>query len=460
MSKTPKFFCKMMMISVFVLSLFLQGCRGVGEDETVLTPETSTQVVATQAISPSLTATLEAAVTNTAVVVTPSATPTLSMTPTPSATPTLTPTIIPEGQENSPSGLLYTWLFRGDSTLYSKADLATTDFPAFYDFDQTLDPVQVENRIIVGLSFAPYSDQVAYMTNTDGVLDLWQADLVFAGIEHLWEDTNHLFGDISDPSTVFIQWGPAEKSLLVSSVYPEEKILVYTLEDKKAYESVENCSLVAELPESNLPTGWCVFEGAPDEYGYFTREGDFLLTRQAPKEAAVVFDWAFSKDTAGFAYMPKLGNLVVVGGNEKVETNLYRQNPHFFLRQIPEIQWSDDGTRLFVYGMDEDNCSPTIDPLSDGKINIECWVVIGSEDGKVLWSPLVAQQELEGVVGSLEEYRNNCAVISPAGDWIIFCLMSGAINEILLLNTQDPTGEIYYVTDLDPLNFKFTEQEE
>jgi hypothetical protein len=460
MSKTPKCFCKTMVISVFVLSLFLQGCRGVGEDETVLNPESSTQVVATQTLSPSLTATLETAVTNTVVVVTPSATPTLSMTPTPSTTPTLAPTTNPESQNNSLSGFLYAQIFRGDSTLYSKADLAATDFPAFYDTDQTLDPVQAENRIIVGLSFAPYSDQVAYLTNTDGVLDLWMADLDFAGIEHLWTDTNLLFGDISDPASVFIQWGPAEKSLLVSSVYPEEKILVHTLEDKKAYESVENCSLVAELPESNLLTAWCAFEGAPDKYGYFTREGDFLLAQQAPEEAAVVFDWAFSKDTTGIAYMPKLGNLVVVGGNGKVETTLYRQNHHNAYRQIPEIQWSDDGSRLLVYGMDKDNCFPIIDPLSGEKINFECWVVIGSEDGKVLWSPLVAQQELEGVVGSLEAYRNNCAVISPAGDWIIFCLMSGAINEVLLLNTQDPTGEIYPVTDLDPLNFKFTEQEE
>ncbi len=382
------------------------------------------------------------------------------MTSTLPATPTLTLTTNPEGQDYSLSGHLYAWLFRGDSTLYSKADLATTDFPAFYDFDQTLDPVQAENRIIVGFSFAPYSDQVAYMTNTDGVLDLWVADLDFTGIELLWEDTNHLFGDISDPASVFIQWGPAEKSLLVSSIYPEDKIFVYTLEDKKAYENLDNCSLVAEIPESNLLTGWCVFEGTPEPYGYFTREGDFLLTQQAPKEAMVVFDWAFSKDTTGFAYMPKLGNLVVVGGNGKVETNIFRESPHFFGRQIPEIQWSNDGSRLLIYGMNKDICYPIPYPISGEKTLHECWVVIGSEDGLVLWSPLDAQQELEGVVGSLEAYIDNCAVISPAGDWIIFCLMSGAINEILLINTRDSTGEVYYVTDLDPLNFKFTEQEE
>lgn len=382
-------------------------------------------------------------------------------TPTPRLnTPTaaMPPAILANTQK--PDGKLYLWMYRYLDPLYTSVDLAATDLPVFLEVRENPKTLVADGKTVIGLAFAPNSPLVAYLTKTSESEDLWLADLNLENPELLYSIDPGWLRPLSDPGDVSIQWGPSDASLLLSSYLAQDHLVLYSLNTKKAIETIGACDQVAPLPSSDRHTVWCALgKSAPHAYAYFALNGDIVFTKAKPEPGVEVSEWAFAPGDNRLAYFPKQGNLTIATNPvNSLEISARLLNEPRGFKTKPFLQWSGDGKRLLVYGYNRNDC-PLIENQVSGNLEAnECWLVADTVSGEILWGPNMNAKEIKELTGlSLEKLFSPCAGLSPDNDWLALCYQSGAVNSTILVALNDRGTAVDFGSG-NLLDFKWVEK--
>ena len=103
-------------------------------------------------------------------------------------------------------------------------------------------------------------------------------------------------------------------------------------------------------------------------------------------------------------------------------------------RHKPFIQWSENGEKLLIYGHNQEYCPLGENPVSGDLEEDECWLVVDSDTGDILWGPKMVEERLLEIIGyPLEISFSPCAGFSPDGDWLAICFQSGAIGDFVFV---------------------------
>jgi hypothetical protein len=378
------------------------------------------------------------------------------------STVTTVPIISPTSDFSAPrlEGILYFWIYRFLEPLYTSIDLSENDLHPFLDDRNSPEPMVAGGRITIALAFAPYSPLIAYLTKTNDSVDLWLADLKLQQIEHLWSNDQQWLGALLTPGDAYIQWGPAEKSIILSSYLARDHIVIYSLKSKKVVESVGVCDRIAPLPDSDRLSVWCSFEtGVSSPYGVLTYDGDILYSKYLPEDSIEIFDWSFAPDNHRIIFAPKEGNVTVEDnrGKRMVIPARLLDEPREYRTQ-PYLQWSKNGDRLLIYAFNKEYCPLWEDPGLGNLIEKECWLILDAKTGDFLWWPDVSNAGIHEATGiPLMQLASNCAGLSPESTWIAICFSSGAINDFLLISINNK--QVIDIHSLDTLNFKWMEDQ-
>jgi hypothetical protein len=354
-------------------------------------------------------------------------------------------------------GLIYLWVLDGIiPPLYTIIDLSDGNrAPVLVDRISPEDMVK-DGRKTIAVAFAPYSPIVAFLTITNESADLWIADINLHQVEHIWSNNQQWVGQFLTPGDAYIQWGPNEKSIVLSSHLVKGQIVVYSLTSKEVVEGLGTCDQIAPLPESDSLTVWCSFEtGFNSPYGALSYDGNILPSKFLPEDSQEVYDWSFAPGNNRVVYVPPKGNAVIVNdiGNRIALPIRFLNTPREYMTQS-YLQWSVDGDRLLTYAFNREHCPLVEDPAFGNLIEEECWLVLDAKTGNFLWWPDESREKIIEATGiPLEELSSNCAGLSPDGDWIALCTFSGAINDFLLISIK--SNIVIDFGSFDTLNFKW-----
>jgi hypothetical protein len=358
---------------------------------------------------------------------------------------------------SQPTGVIYLWIFRQPDPFYTSVDLSNADLPVFVP-DWTASALPADQTII-GLGFAPNSSYVVYLTNGERRVELWKASVDLELIERLGSFESPWLESVANPDFVHFKWGPANTSLTMTSPLVQNRIILYSIKEKRAYDLPGKCDGVAPAPDTGLLTVWCSFDDPTKPYGYLTFDGDIVFTKAAPSQEIGIYEWAFSTDAHQIAYIPKEGN--VTFGNtrgELVEAPVRYLNPPAEYLTKPSLQWSGKGDRLLVYGYNEQYCPLKKNPISGHLEEHECWLVIDTKTSEILWGPNRSAESIQEVTGiALQDSFSHCAGLSDDGEWVTICYESGAIVYFLIIGVEDNKRVIDFGTENILLDFKWVQ---
>jgi len=316
----------------------------------------------------------------------------------------------PTGQ---PTGALYVWN-EGSEGNSEYGRLATDRFNIGVD---GVHP-QVETALgpdhAVALAFSRYSGQVAYLTQSDD-LQLWIADSELLEVANAWTDSSNWMAGVP-PDVLDISWGPADKSVIVSSPGANH-LLVYSLSSREVLQWRGSCDQVAEAPRSAEPVLWCIpSDDQNGPYAFLDSTGDIQTSTSRPIEPTRVTDWVFSPDATRILIVDEDRSLMLVGGDSGVVDLPVTRGTTASEWEWPALSWSRDGRVILVFATPHvpGVCPPAASGPMGEVQERPCWLVLDAASGEILWFP---GEALEHALGTTLDRVNMgyAASISPDG---------------------------------------------
>jgi hypothetical protein len=372
------------------------------------------------------------------------------ITPSPPFTPELTPTIKcpnpslenPEQKNRNISGNIYFW-----NKL--PAYYATYNLESGFTSLQELKPISAglpgPNQGFF-LSFSQDSGQIAYLvTNPRGIAELWVADLRLCQVEKIWEDKDQWLGPTSKTQwdeQIWVFWGPNDLSLILSSNINRPHLTVISLVDKTVYQWSGICNQILQTLDSKEWAIGCSLQTEIEPfYGIIYADGFIKETQVGETFIVTAIDWAFSPDGESLLYIDETYNFVILnrdGSSSTIPVFLNKEAFQFFrLDSLKRgIRWSNNGSRVFVFGYEPSNelCPDDVSAVSGNLIEQPCWFLIDPSNGEIVWwlkKDLVEQFSIwEGLFLYFE------VAFSPDDQWIIMSLRSNSLRQLVAISLE------------------------
>jgi len=262
-------------------------------------------------------------------------------TPLPSKTSAL---ITAETTSGVIEGRIYAWVNPG---YYFTIEQPFYGHGVENNLPNVLDPTHA-----IKLAFAPYSEQVAYLTINEQA-ELWVANLDLSRVERVWRDETSWLGANPNADNLRLTWGPQDKSVILISQAPALRTLIYHLPSQHVEQFSGVCDQIGIPPTFQQVTLACVDQ---------TNRTRLLLPGDGSEELSAfgtipatsrVQSWAFSPDGGQVVYAAQESTILVSDVNGKTKTLLVTYEHQLccgfdFTRD--NLQWSQDGKQLLVYG--------------------------------------------------------------------------------------------------------------
>lgn len=343
------------------------------------------------------------------------------------------------------SPLLSTWTPIPSSTLTSEVAATKpynfgvyahvySDFLGYFFFSgptsrfQQIDlPIDTENGTsikAVYLEFAHFSNQLVYWT-FDEPGQLWISDLAISDKQVIFTDEHQEYladpfnADVYPYEDIRLRWSPDDMNVILESRDHPNLNLIYHVQSEALEKFPFICDRISASPRSGLLATWCIHDNG-NEYAVIEWGGDVWYSTQPPAKVLVsrikegYETWAFSEDGQHVAYFnpndPK-AHLIIANSRGEILINtisvsafwLAADPPTVEMRFVeppsPPIQWSQDGSRLVVWGIgNQKNQCPSM-YFSNGFVaeRVPCWQVIDTLNGTVVWSIFDNLDDLVGI---------------------------------------------------------------
>ncbi len=264
------------------------------------------------------------------------------------------------------------------------------------------------------LAFAYYSDQVAYATFNHIHVRLWIDDIRLNDGNLIWTDSEDWLHYDSGYDTLQLKWLFRDKFLLIAN---RSTLVLYNILHHEAYRLSGICGWLGISSRTEYLAVWCPLPSSQEEYLVLEKDGSVWRTNELSLINIAVQDWAFAPEEEKVLYARPNGELGIVDASLNSTTL-----PFSYFQptvDIPQrvLQWSQDGSRLFIHA--EDNANQACQNFAH-----LCWLILDSRTGSVIWHP---DQELSG--------SGFDAALSPDGNWVA----------IFVLNVPDRRGYVVSV---------------
>ncbi|MDH5507892.1 MAG: hypothetical protein OEZ02_11795 [Anaerolineae bacterium] len=420
---------------LLLLSLFLSGCRAIGSGglaaQSTLPPITPGFNTPTPAPTKSLaftptelsTSTPESAECGTSFPI---------IQPTRSAPPPIS------GNEELPDGFIYAWYFGGPQSSYYKLDLGKSwrNNISRVGEDSIIGPFPTRAS---ALAFSRYSQQIAYIMHTDRQ-EVWLADVQLNQIICLWVDQAEWLGEITLDEHVEIMWGPQDKSLIIHSLIDTPRALAIDLSSGQVHKISGFCDQIARSPVTGKMGIWCL-EKESEATIALTGDGSIKVFSSAPDvDFTPVSDWVYSPSGDRLLYANEQNEILVISDEGKTLILPIAYDPPEccgITGPKRELQWSQDGNFLLVYGTNNINGTLT-------------WHIVDSQSGEIIWT-----EDIISIMHALDIKTDHedigicviCggqdAVISPNGKWFVSSYFVAGYRFSVLTSTT--TGKSYQI---------------
>ena len=409
--KSVKILLRLLLVTSWLLSACTAGTP---------TPEGASQVSGVRT-APATGTDAHTAQTNT---LTPTPTALLSQTLSPfpvvASTRQPTPTISPGDSQTDFKlpGHLYAW---------SQGDYFTIESPFNgHGVKTTLQDVYHPERSVL-LSFANYSDRIAYLTQIDQT-ELWIADLNLTKIEKVWSVENAWLGDVLNRDTLQMVWGPQDHTIIVTDLTDIPHTLIYNLGSKTAEYLSGACDQIGLPPVLDGLGLMCSDKETNSQVYLFGNGGQKESSPGAALQGIHILNWAFSPDGARVLYATDQ-NALVVSTNDGQSRDLplvYEPPMCCGLEPIRrDLQWSQDAGRLLVRGKEPDRDYPR-------------WYILDSYTLELV-SKTASPGVREALQGNL--WSGNDATLSPDGRWFVTSYLNMEEAERYTAITSLETGQ-------------------
>lgn len=392
---------------------------------------------------------------------------TVTSTPTPAPTPTL------DLPENYGYGIYFA-LLGWDAYSYG-VESSLTNFPSG---ELPRSAGEFEKLQAIYLEFAHFADQMAYWT-ADDPGQLWVSDLTLKQVRRIFTDTQRVYlnypsGHVGYPNEEIKQiWSQGDKHLIIEVPSNQHLNLIYHLESKQLETFPYTCNSVALSPKSGLLATWCVSED-DQSFKIIERDGQIWKGKEAPSNEIVQRitqgqqTWEWSADGEYIIYYDMTDDemrLVIsdVRGNPLIKILPYSacwlkpELCHGVRSTKPPskpLQWSQDGTRLIVWGSGNENRPCQLAPSQNFSVEqLSCWQVIDSKTGVVLWTtvdsiPLFITNMITPESISPRDFLN--PAVSPDGRFLVIYAFIG-IRQWVIIDLDNNNTEVYggnYLADI------------
>lgn len=279
------------------------------------------------------------------------------------------------------------------------------------------------------LSFSRYTQQIAYLTNLNGV-ELWIADQQLTKVEQVWSDGEEWLSNPDAYEQGDIYWGPNDMSIFIKRA---DRIVVYSLKERRAFQWAGRCNTLAQIPGTDELGIWCILRnGNTLKYGVVGNYGTILEFSSAPTNLiSNIIEWAYSPDGDRVLYATDQGDVGIVDTKgEYISLSVVFSPVTSPLMTRRGLQWSQDGSQLLVYGYDggADMCykSPSLGDMP-------CWLLIDAWAGDILWAP------------PREASSSFDAALSSNGEWLAINIWAPRDQRTIVVSIK--TGKIINIWD-------------
>jgi len=283
----------------------------------------------------------------------------------------------------------------------------------------------------VALGFSSYSDQIGYLLeNRDGNLELWISDLLLTHPRLAWVDMNNELGYINKSiDQVFeIKWN-LEDSFVYIFRYPTdnsdaEESFLFSLQDNRLLKLSSPSGYLLTSPETGQPV---LANKTSDGFVLLELNGTYQEVQSLPANQIPILDSAFSPDREKVLYVSGK-NIYLKINADVIDLNIGYVPVWHDVHQVI-LQWSQDGSRVLVYGVDLSGkyC------LKERFGSLPCWQVIDGLTGNHLWWETEPTQAV--------------TAISPDGKQVVEFMYIAGPNGL----SGQPGG---YVVDVDTGEYK------
>lgn len=318
-------------------------------------------------------------------------------TPQPTLTEQPGPGSVESPQDSEIDGRIYAWVAPGS--------YFSIKVPFYgHGVETSLPNVLGPNRAILP-AFAPYSDRIAYLT-IKGHPELWVADLDLTQVERIWIDETNWLGEIQSRDYLKLAWGPQDNSIILSNLAATPRTVVYNFTSKTVKRISGTCDQIGLPPIFQQLTLVCLDEASSSQLYLAGGGNQETFSSASGLLTTVVQNWSFSPDGNRVLYVTKQNDLMMSTVDGQHMNLPLTYNPPIccgieLMRD--DLQWSQDGTRLLVYGKGPNAKNPR-------------WYVLDATTGEPVWatSPKDVVRALENQLSAAFDMT-----LSPDGLWLV-----------------------------------------
>ena len=316
--------------------------------------------------------------------------------------------------------------------------------------------------LAIDLAFSQTSNQVAYLTKQKeedgGSLILWVADLGLQEVKQVWVDKDRWLGEVKLVSAYFesqMFWGIKDRYIFIFSFTEEAKdhMVVYDLKAGEIHPWIGGCDWISKLAKNNQFAVICqLHNGGQTSYAILGQDGISISDTLPESKIYKTLFWRFSLDGDRVLYVDENLQWRII---EKMGSwiNLpltYSKNDLYSGPGALSIQWSQDGKRVLVYGLEKrtDKLCPKI----EGDIDVydrACWFVLNSETGKFIWWPKRGLWDLSELSIPIENANLDFNMaMSPDGKWLAMTVADMRIGNafrLIVTSTEDAQTEEIFI---------------
>ena len=251
--------------------------------------------------------------------------------------------------------------------------------------------------------FSNYNEKIAYLHESDGKEQLWVSDLRLNFPHKVWQDDHDdIKFNPQQYEEIKIRWGPNDQSLFLSY---ENTILLIRLSDPIYLVLDGICEWIGISPKTELWALWCPTESDKKKlYAVVEQDGNFWITPFLPqKNGQKIIDWSFSPDQKMVLYADPKGKVMLSEVSGKPLDMGLSYEPPLPDTTMQVLQWSQDGSKVFLYVHDKNGQACPIDDT----FVMPCWVIVDKKSNEIVW-PSKSQEIVSGTE----------SILSPDGKWI------------------------------------------
>ena len=295
------------------------------------------------------------------------------------------------------------------------------------------------------VAFSAYSQKIAYLvTNSDGFIELWIADLDLCHVERIWEDIEQWIGDASEyplESHAHITWGPSDNSLIITSHDKDSHIAVYSFPNEALNLWSGECNQIILNTNSKQWTTVCSLNDEENfNYAILEVDGSIRLLSTLDDNPITIIDWAFSPDQHQVVFSTQYYSLFLADSNGEImqlpiswDENIVNS---FHMDYRRGLQWSLDGANILVFGYEASGeyCPIGISLVTGESYEQPCWFLLDAQSSEIVW--WLKREQIEQYFPWEGLYTDYEAALSPDNKWIAMFYMHAPICEALIVSLE------------------------